>query len=168
MSYVLGQVYGYHVPKQLAIEVSRRVQAATDATGKELAPSDVLEIFEGAYLSASGRFTLVDYQVEHVDKHRCHVTAHVTDGGKPSAISGEGEGTIDAFVAAVASHVGTSLTVADYSEHAMGGGADAEAAAYVALAGAQQRNAFGVGRDRDIVKASFIAVLRALNALVVS
>jgi 2-isopropylmalate synthase len=167
VSYVLEQVHGYRVPKQLAIEISQRVQEATDATGKELAPADVLAIFEGGYLSASGRFALVDYQVEHVDKHRCHVSARLGDHGQEIGIFGEGEGTIDAFVAAVSSHVGTPFTVADYSEHAMGGGADAEAAAYVRLARDSGKQAFGAGRDRDIVKASLVAVLRALNALVV-
>lgn len=165
VSYVLENVYGYRVPKALAIEVSRRVQTATDASGKELSPDHVLQIFEQAYVSTSGRFTLVDYQIKHLDQRFCQVRARVDDEGKQVEINGEGEGAIDAFVTALAAHVGTSLTVVDYSEHAMSHGAKAEAAAYVRLAEGQGNAAFGAGRNRDIVEASFMAVLRAFNAM---
>ncbi len=177
VSYVLEQVYGYRVPKALAIEISTQVQQVTDATGKELAPSEVLAIFERAYLAAGGRFTLVDYEVEHVDHHLCQVAAQVHDAGRSAGddgvardcqVSGQGSGTIDAFVAALSSSLGVSLQVTDYSEHAMASGADAEATAYVGLQDAAGRRAFGVGRDRDIVRASFTAVLRALNRLAVA
>jgi 2-isopropylmalate synthase len=165
VAFVLEQFFGYRVPKEMAAELSQRVQAATDATGKELSPHEVLEIFQGAYFSPSGRFVLVDYQVDHVDKSQCHVTAQLTDAGSPFSIRGEGTGAIDAFVAGIAAHLRLPLRVADYSEHAMGSGADAEAAAYVRVQIDDRRRAFGAGRDRDIVRASFSAVLRAVDGL---
>jgi len=166
VSYVLEQVSGYRVPKDLAIELGRRVQETTDATGKELSSRQVLEIFEREYLSAPGRFALLDYQLEHVHLHRCKVMARLTDSAMEVAVCGEGAGAIDAFVAGISSCLAMRLGVADYSEHAMGSGADAEAAAYVRLEGDAGRRVYGVGRDRDIVKASLLAVLRSLNTLV--
>jgi len=165
VAFVLEQMFGYRVPKEMSAELSQRVQAATDATGKELSPQEVLEIFQRAYFSASGRFTLVDYQVEHVDKSLCYVKARLTEGSNGIAIAGQGTGAIDAFVAGIAFHLRQPLRVADYSEHAMGGGADAEAAAYVRLQLDGHGRAFGAGRDCDIVRASFAAVLRALDVL---
>ena len=166
VSYVLDHVFGYRVPKELAVELSGRVQEITDATGKELAPAEVLDIFERTYLAASGRFGLADYQVEHKGERRCQVSARVADTGAEVAVRGEGSGPIDAFVAAMVAHFGKPAGVVDYSEHAMGGGADAEAVAYVRLEAEGGRRAFGVGRDRDIVKASLVAVLRALNVVI--
>lgn len=171
VSYVLEQAYGYRLPKDLAIEISRRVQGVTDATGKELAPGEVLELFERHYLTPAGRFALVDYDVEHIDKHACQVKARVQDRGVEGGeieVVGPGAGTISAFVAGLAARLGMDLSVVDFSEHAMTVGADAEASAYVRLQDGQGRKAFGVGRDRDVVRASFSAVLRALDTLVVA
>jgi 2-isopropylmalate synthase len=165
IGYVLEHGFGYRVPKDLAIEFSRRVQETADATGKELAPGEVMDIFQREYLGSSGRFSLIGYEVEHVDQHLCRVTARVTDRTPEVVIRGEGTGAIDAFVAGLSSHLGLRLGVADYSEHAMGTGADAEAAAYVRVEGEAGKRAFGVARDRDIVRASLVAVLRALTAL---
>jgi 2-isopropylmalate synthase len=55
------------------------------------------------------------------------------------------------------------IHLVDYSEHALGDGADAEAAAYVGLRGGNGRIRFGAGRDRDIVKASLAAACKALE-----
>jgi 2-isopropylmalate synthase len=79
--------------------------------------------------------------------------------------SGEGEGAIEAFVHALETATGTPLQVADYSEHALGAGSDAEAVAYVKLVTSVGGKAWGAGRDRDIMTASLRAVVRAVNRL---
>jgi 2-isopropylmalate synthase len=56
--------------------------------------------------------------------------------------------------------------VIDYHEHAVGRGADAEAAAYVEMADASGRRACGVGRDPDIVTAAMRAITGAVNRLI--
>jgi 2-isopropylmalate synthase len=87
----------------------------------------------------------------------------VRDGATEIVIAGEGKGAIDAFVHALQTRLGATLGVADFREHALGEGADAEAVAYVKLKGATGKHAFGVGRDRDIVTASLRAVVSACN-----
>jgi 2-isopropylmalate synthase len=163
VSYLLEQTGGYRIPKELAIEMSTRVQEITDATGKELSPSEIIEIFEQSYLATSGRFSLIDYQVDRMEKDRCRLTARVSDAGAEVSVQGEGNGPIDAFLAGISVYLGTPVVVVDYSEHAMGSGSDAEAVAYLRLQQAGRGRTFGVGRDRDIVKASLLAVLRALG-----
>ena len=79
--------------------------------------------------------------------------------GEPYALHGEGNGPIDAFVAAL----GLPLTVLDYHEHAIGAGADARAACYVELRLGESAGVFGVGVDSHIVAAALKAVLSALN-----
>jgi 2-isopropylmalate synthase len=161
--FVLEQRFGYRLPKDLAIELGRLIQKETDATGKELVPEEILGIFERAYLGVAGRFGLVDYDVHHVAADRCRLKATVTDNDRAVEIVGEGTGAIDAFTSALAAHAHMPLVVADYAEHALSRGADAEAVAYVSAESNGQRT-FGVGRDRDIVTASLHAIVRAANA----
>ena len=80
---------GYRVPKELAIELGRMVQAVTDRTGKELAGGEVREIFEHAYLAPVGRVALVDYEVQHPSPDHCHIRARVRDGGEEVTINGD-------------------------------------------------------------------------------
>jgi len=84
----------------------------------------------------------------------------VTVDGRQLEVHGEGNGPIAALVHALADLV--DLRVLDYHEHALTGGEDARAAAYVevALGGAV---VWGVGVDANIVTASLKAVLSAAN-----
>jgi 2-isopropylmalate synthase len=54
------------------------------------------------------------------------------------------------------------VVVVDYSEHAVGEGTDAEAAAYVQL-NIDGRRVSGAALDHDTVSASLMAVMAALN-----
>ena len=165
VSFVLGQSHGYHVPKGLAVELSRVVQEATDDSGKELAPSAILGIFERAYLANDGRRALLDYDVQHPSPDHCHLSARMRDGGATVTVAGEGKGALEAFVSAVGKQIGLTLQVGDFSEHALGAGSDAEAVAYVKLQSVDGNQAWGAGRDRDIVTASLRAVVGAMNRL---
>lgn len=51
MAYLLEQEYGLSLPRRLQIEFSRAVQKVTDATGREVAASDIYAIFQQEYLS---------------------------------------------------------------------------------------------------------------------
>jgi 2-isopropylmalate synthase len=101
VSYVLEQAHGYRVPKALAVELSRSVQAATDDSGKELSASEICAIFERIYLKAEGAMVLLDYEVQHPAPDHCHLKAQVRDKGRTESIEGEGRGAIEAFVHAL-------------------------------------------------------------------
>ena len=83
--------------------------------------------------------------------------------GVEQSISGRGNGLISGVIDALAGTTGPSLDVVDYSEHAIGHGADAQAAAYVECRTEDGRTVFGVGIDADIATASVRAVLSAAN-----
>jgi 2-isopropylmalate synthase len=69
---------------------------------------------------------------------------------------------LSAFVAALSRHSGRQIHIVDYTEHAIGGGTDAEAAAYVQLNVDGQRSS-GAALDHDTVSASLKAVLAAYD-----
>jgi 2-isopropylmalate synthase len=108
---------------------------------------------------------LLDYEVQHPSPDHCHLRAKMRDGGTSVMADGEGKGAMEAFVHAIETQTGLHLQVADYSEHALGAGSDAEAVAYAKLRTSDGGQAWGAGRDRDIVTASLRAVVRAVNRL---
>ena len=167
VAFVLEHSYGFELPKALAVEFSPVVQRITDATGEELAPEGILEAFLGEYF-VPGRFSLTDFDVHREGKERCRITASLADGGDALNLEAVGNGPIDAFVHALRAHLGISLHVGGYSEHALGDGENAEACAYVQLRNAGGVTRFGVGRDEDIVAASLRAVVNGVNRLLVA
>jgi len=168
VSFVLESTRGYRVPKELAVELSRVVQAEADKSGKELMPAVIAELFERTYLGSERRMNLVDYEVVHASAERAVVRATIRDaaaGASERPIEGEGKGTLEAFVHGMETLVGEPLQVADYSEHALTAGSDAEAMAYVRLTVPSGAQSWGVGRDRDIVTASLRAVVAACEGV---
>ena len=73
------------------------------------------------------------------------VTAQLLVDGQHRTVTGEGNGPIDALVAALKAELGIVLEVKDYSEHALTEGTGASAVAYVECAGPDGATWWGVG-----------------------
>ncbi|KQN26539.1 2-isopropylmalate synthase [Sphingomonas sp. Leaf33] len=163
VAWVLEQDKGLKLPKRLQADFSRHVQAMADETSRELGAADIWSRFERTYLAqAADRFALVDYEESGAVGDRIFVGRVAVDGEERS-ISGRGNGLISGVVAALADTTGPVLDVVDYSEHAIGHGADAQAAAYVECRTADGGTVWGVGIDADVATASVRAVLSAAN-----
>jgi len=163
VAWVIEQDKGLKLPKKLQADFSRHVQALADSSSRELNAEDIWGAFEATYLPrADDRFVLVDYEETGASGQRLFV-GHITIDGKPTSISGRGNGLISGVIAALAEATGPALDVADYSEHAIGKGSAAQAAAYIECKLADGRTVFGVGIDTDIATASVRAVLGAAN-----
>ena len=160
VAWVIEQDRGLKLPKRLQADFSRHVQALADETSRELNASDIWAQFEAVYLSGD-RFTLRDYEESGAPGDRLFVGRVAVEGTERS-ISGRGNGLISGVVAALAD-AGVALDVADYSEHAIGHGADAQAACYVEARAADGSTVWGVGIDPDVATASVRAVLSAAN-----
>ena len=163
VAWVLEQDKGLKLPKRLQADFSRHVQALADSTSRELNAADIWGAFEATYLAKSGdRFILENYEESGPVGDRLFV-GRVSVGGEQRSIAGRGNGLISGIIAALADTTGPALDVIDYNEHAIGHGADAQAAAYVECRTADGRTVFGVGIDADIATASVRAVLSAAN-----
>jgi 2-isopropylmalate synthase len=164
ISYLLESEYGLELPRRLQIEFSQVVQAVMDATGKELTAQDLFELFEREYgvqgIAAPRRQVLEE--VQGTDGKLVRLAAEVEVAGRRFPIQGEGNGPIDAFVAALGAGSGQAIRVLDYHEHAIGSGANARAVAYLELR-IGSRTLFGVGMDSDIVSASLKAIISGLQ-----
>ena len=163
VAWVIEQDKGLKLPKRLQADFSRHVQAYADETSRELNAADIWGLFERTYMpQANDRVELRDYEESGTAGQRVFIGRVAIDGEERS-ISGRGNGLISGVIAAIAESTGPTLDVVDYNEHAIGHGADAQAAAYVECRTAEGKTVFGVGMDTDIATASVRAVLSAAN-----
>lgn len=163
VSYLLEQEHGIVLPRRLQIEFSRAIQRVTDQTGKEVNADAVYSIFEQEYLIQTTPWKLIKHRITgdptaHEGQHFA-IDIECQVNGKKQTLSGLGDGAISAFV----NSLGVPLRIVDYHEHAIGTGTETRAACYVEVKIGDQSSGFGVGIDKDIVTASFKAVLSALN-----
>jgi 2-isopropylmalate synthase len=167
VAYLLETDYGVVLPRRLQIEFSQVVQEIADASGKELSSADIWGAFERTYLKAPGPIEFLDHRTvpdTHASEQR-RMAATVTLEGRQRELHGHGNGPIAAYVDALEAGAGIALRVLDYSEHAVGHGADATAVAYVEAEAPDGRRLFGVGMHANIVTASLRAVTSAANRI---
>lgn len=163
VAWVIEQDKGLKLPKRLQGDFSRHVQTLADETSRELNAADIWGAFERTYLPGDkDRFVLRDYDETGSAGDRLFV-GRITIDGEERSLSGRGNGLISGVIAALAESTGPVLDVVDYTEHAIGHGAGAQAAAYLECRTADGRTIWGVGIDSDIATASVRAVLSAAN-----
>jgi 2-isopropylmalate synthase len=95
--------------------------------------------------------------------NRTNVDATVEHNGVVVMVKGEGAGPVEAFVRALRTEFIDSFDVVDYTEHAIGSGANARAVAYVESSTEIGDPRWGIGVDENITTASLLAVLGALD-----
>ncbi len=167
VAYVMGTEHGLDLPRRLQVEFSKAVQAVTEATGTEIKPDQMWEVFEKSYLrQEAGGLRLVSTEVSRERSgtdHITEVTAQVLVDGEHRTVQGRGNGPIDALVDGLRS-LGLELSVRDYHQHALTSGSGASSAAYVE-AERDGESAWGVGMDSSILDASLQALISAANRL---
>ena len=162
VAYVMQHDHQLGLPRRMQIEFAQSVQRIVDVEGGEQTPAQIWDAFVAEYLE-EGRLALGGYRVQgdgagDVDQ----VDASIFLGRVEQQIGGSGNGPIAAFVNALADDLGIAVSVRDYHEHALGGGASAQAAAYVEV-DAYDEVSWGVGIHQSIVTASLRAVVSAIN-----
>jgi 2-isopropylmalate synthase len=165
VAYVLQHDFGFDLPRAMQVEFSKTVQSLSEATGGEIPPPQIASAFEREYLCAGAPFALVDYHLADDGNGKVVLEATVAESGGIRTLWGTGTGPIDAFVDALGRDLVVEISVRDYSEHAIGSGADAAAVAYVEVLTAGRAH-FGAGRDRSIVTASLRAIVSSVNRAV--
>ncbi len=159
IAYLLETVYHLELPRRLQIEFSRVVQAVMDDDGRELTAAQLWDIFEREYGLGATSWRIEHASIADDDDGKVAIRADVVGRTKRFTVDGTGNGPLDAFVAGLNAITGQRIEVLDYHEHAVGGGAQARAAAYLEVRVAGKPAVFGVGIDANIVHASMKAVL---------
>ncbi|MCO3057843.1 2-isopropylmalate synthase [Pseudomonas aeruginosa] len=159
VSYLLEQ-NGIVLPRRLQMEFSQVVQQVADATGKEISSEMILSCFEEEYLDELTPYALRAPRLNSQGE-QTRIDAVLAGPYGEQPLGGTGNGPLAALVEAFAAR-GLNFDIADYHEHAMRGGAEAEAFAYVEIR-VGNRLLFGAGRDGSILTASLKALTSAVN-----
>ena len=165
-AWVIEQDQGLKLPKKMQAHFSKHVQELADQLGRELVADDIWDVFQRVYrLNTPQHFQLVDFDEKRAADGTRVFAGKIELDGTERSVSGRGNGLISSVVSTISESFGLPLEVRDYSEHAMGAGSDARAAAYVECVTPEGKTVWGVGIDEDIATASVRAVLSAANAV---
>jgi 2-isopropylmalate synthase len=169
-AWVLEKDQGLKLPKRMQADFSKHVQRMADELGRELGAADIWDAFRRAYhvQTHPKHFQLVRYEESRASDGTRIFAGTIAVEGKEQSVSGRGNGLISSVMVTLREAFGVELDVADYTEHALGAGTDARAAAYLECSTPDGRTIWGCGIDEDIATASVRAVLSAANAAVAS
>jgi 2-isopropylmalate synthase len=164
-AWVIEQDQGLKIPKRMQAHFSRHVQDLADTLGRELFAEDIWQVFRRVYhLEPPQHFQLEDYEETKAADGTRLFAGKIGVDGRVQSVSGRGNGLLSSVVATLAESFGVTLDIVDYTEHAMGAGSEARAAAYVECKAADGTVIWGVGIDEDVATAGVRAVLNAANA----
>ncbi|MDF2074312.1 2-isopropylmalate synthase [Ectopseudomonas mendocina] len=158
ITFLLEQEYGISLPRRMQIEFSQVVQRETDRLGLEMTAAQIYKLLETEYLQARSPYALKGHRLQE-ENGTSAVDVEVVEGGENHHWRGIGKGPLEALAAALP----VAIEVMDYSEHAIGAGANAKAAAYIELRVNGGRALHGIGIDENLTTASFRALFSALN-----
>ncbi|RKF60375.1 2-isopropylmalate synthase [Erysiphe neolycopersici] len=179
-AWIILQNLELDLPRALQIEFGKVVQARADEVGRELLTREIQELFEKTYyLCDNSRLKMVDYSInadrstslEPSSEGKTQDTTNlqrifqgiVLIDNKEIQLKGIGNGPISSLSNALSS-IGIKLEIADYKEHAIGGGTNVKAASYIECTGAGlSEDVWGVGIHEDLVQSSLIALLGAAS-----
>lgn len=166
-AFVMQHNFGYCLPKEMHPEFGAVVKAACDHAGRELQPQEIFDIFKQEYLEVKYPYNLKSYKL-HEENNTEDETVVQFDGvlrfkHEDHAISGKGNGPIDAFFNAIQTVGIVDYTFVSYNEHAVSKGADSKALSYIQLTTPDNQTIFGVGLDGNISLASIKGVICAIN-----
>jgi 2-isopropylmalate synthase len=158
ITFLLEQEYGINLPRRMQIEFSQVVQKETDRLGLEMTAAQIHKLLEREYLQANVPYALKGHRLQE-ENGTSAVDVEVVNAGETQHWRGIGKGPLEALVAGLP----VAVEIMDYSEHAIGAGTNAKAAAYIELRVNGGRALHGVGIDENLTTASFRALFSALN-----
>lgn len=163
IAFILKQNFGIALPDKMKEEVGYLMKGVSDQCHKELAPSDVYQIFEDHYINQREIFDIPECHFKQVEGG---IEAEVTisQGRERRVIITNGNGRLDAVSNAIKLYFGVSYELSIYEEHAVSKGSSSRAAAYVGIL-CEGKMYWGVGLDEDIIKSSIAALVSAGNKM---
>jgi 2-isopropylmalate synthase len=161
VAFLLERDYQLIMPRRLQIEFSQVVQTAADISGKELTSKELWDLFTAEYLAPRQPLLYRSHQLsastDGADSER--LSLQLERDGQLETLQAHGTGPIDAVVKALA----LDFDVLSYEEHSRGQGSAAQAISYIEITTRSRRTLFGAGMHPNIITASILAVLSAVN-----
>jgi 2-isopropylmalate synthase len=169
VAFIMEHDFGFKLPKAMHKEFADVIQALSEKQG-EIAPDQIMSEFKCLYLDMKEPLHFRKCKIEDITEHdengKTHAHVLYTDHGIEKTFEATGNGPIDAVLNGLQKELDVKIKILDYTEHALGGGANAQAAAYIQMLDMDSsRVTFGVGVSSNITRASIRAIFCALNRL---
>lgn len=169
VAFVMDTYYGFRLPKGMHKEFADIIQTIAEKQG-EVAPDQIMDSFKQNYLDKKEPLHFRKCKIEDLadtdDAFDTLVHLTYTDEGVEKSIHATGNGPIDAVQRGLQEVIGMKFKVLDYSEHALGEGSNAQAAAYIHMLNTESNKVtYGVGVSSNITRASIRAIFSAVNRL---
>lgn len=162
VAYILEHEFGIQLPRWMQIDLSQKVQAASEGNG-EISSQRIHEIFEQEYLNHQGEISLIDYDIQAKDSNgEKTLNIQLKNGPQTFEIQSHSDGALEAFCSALATHLSINIDILQYSQSAIGEHTQANALACLEV----NINDCGFKTcaiEQDSLKASFIAIVKACN-----
>jgi len=167
VAYILDREHGFDLPKTMHPQVGKRIYDLADELGRELSIDEIRDAFFREFVNLSSPLDVADYELIHhtTERGQVHCKAAILLHGEARNVEGLGNGPINAFVHALQEIGLKDFKVSDYRSHAVRGGSDASAAAYVQLQHDDGRILWGAGVDPSIEMAGLKALVSGWNLL---
>ncbi|NLJ96517.1 MAG: 2-isopropylmalate synthase [Clostridiales bacterium] len=168
VAFIMETYFGFKLPKAMHKEFADIIQPISEKQG-EVAPEQIMDVFKKSYIDRKEPLHFRRCKFEDLvdNEEGCtHATIYYTDYGVEKSFEATGNGPIDAVLKGLQEELDINIKVLDYTEHALGGGAGAQAAAYIHMLDAKNsKTTFGVGVSSNITRASIRAIFSAMNRL---
>jgi len=165
VAFVMDSEFGYKLPKDMHKEFADVIQKIAEKQG-EVAPATILDEFVKAYLTLKTPYEFLRAKVEDYGDSDTKVELSFIHDGMLETVNAVGNGPLDAVKLAMQQTVGVNVSILDYTQHALGEGSHAKAAAYICMRDENTgRTTYGVGVSSNITRAGMRAVFSALNRL---
>ena len=165
VAFVMDSEFGYKLPKQMHKEFADVIQKIAEKQG-EVAPSTIMDVFNAEYLTLKSPYEFLRARAEDHGERDTKVELCFNYQGEKKEVEAIGNGPLDAVKIALHNTTNVSVTILDYTQHALGEGSNARAAAYICMRDENTgKVTYGVGVSSNITRAGIRAVFSAINRL---
>jgi 2-isopropylmalate synthase len=165
VAFIMDSEFGFKLPKAMHKEFADVIQKIAEKQG-EVAPSTIMEVFEKEYLTLRAPYEFMRARAEDHGENDTKVELSFIYNGVLNTVTSIGNGPLDAVKSAMQETVGTEVSILDYTQHALGEGSHAKAAAYICMRDeVTGKITYGVGVSSNITRAGIRAMFSALNRL---
>ena len=165
VAFVMDSEFGYKLPKAMHKEFADVIQKIAEKQG-EVAPATIMEVFTNEYLKQTAPYEFLRARAEDHGDRDTKVELSFNYNGVLKEVEAVGNGPLDAVKMALHNTTDADVTILDYTQHALGEGSNARAAAYICMRDEKTGNVtHGVGVSSNITRAGIRAVFSALNRL---
>ena len=163
VSFILEKEYGYFIPKKMRKEVGYLIKNISDMKEEELTNDEIIDAFNDEYVNVDFPISIKKYNIEKGEE--AYVKVEFEKDGKTILKENSGKGPIDAFIK-ILKEMGYNFSFESYNQDSNNDENEkSEAITYVNIK-QDEKNIWAVGKDKDIIKSSFIGIVSAVNRMI--